>query len=237
MSTEPRTTEPVCECGCPKRDHYFGDALGADGRMHTACRRGDGCPDYRPVTPRATDNDPATVRTVDGQLHHKGGPHYDRNGFLIEEYHLCGCQPTEPRPWPATAERASGGRRWAARFDHDGTFPHHHDADTAEPVWWQNVDNLGEKREHRHHHLTERASGGLPDRMALAAAIQKVGLPMQYVHKIMDALPERARGGLDVEALAEAIRNTYLAPSASRYMDAQNIAAEYARLTGGQDDE
>ena len=48
---------------------------------------------------------------------------------------------------------------------------------------------------------------------------------------------ERASGGLDVEALAEAIRNTYLAPSASRDLDARNIAAEYARLTGGQDDE
>jgi hypothetical protein len=35
---------------------------------------------------------------------------------------------------------------------------------------------------------------------------------------------------LDVERLADAIRNVYLAPSASRDLDAQNIAAEYARL-------
>ena len=45
----------------------------------------------------------------------------------------------------------------------------------------------------------------------------------------------RAQGGpfLDVERLAEAIRNTYIAPSASRDMDAENIAAEYARLSVG----
>lgn len=36
---------------------------------------------------------------------------------------------------------------------------------------------------------------------------------------------------LDVERLADAIRNVYIAPSASRDMDAENIAAEYARLT------
>lgn len=46
---------------------------------------------------------------------------------------------------------------------------------------------------------------------------------------------------LDVERLAEAIRNVYIAPSASRDLDAQNIAREYARLGEGsatpEDDE
>lgn len=28
-----------CKCGHPKSDHYFGDALGADRRMHTWCQR------------------------------------------------------------------------------------------------------------------------------------------------------------------------------------------------------
>lgn len=37
---------------------------------------------------------------------------------------------------------------------------------------------------------------------------------------------------LDVERLAEAIRNVYIASSASRDLDAQNIAAEYAHLSG-----
>jgi len=37
--------------------------------------------------------------------------------------------------------------------------------------------------------------------------------------------------GLDVERLAEAIRNAYIAPSASRDMDAENIVREYARLS------
>jgi len=37
--------------------------------------------------------------------------------------------------------------------------------------------------------------------------------------------------GLDVERLAEAIRNVYIAPSASRDMDAKNIVREYARLS------
>ena len=37
--------------------------------------------------------------------------------------------------------------------------------------------------------------------------------------------------GLDVERLAEAIRNAYIAPSASRDMDAENIVREYARFS------
>ena len=37
--------------------------------------------------------------------------------------------------------------------------------------------------------------------------------------------------GLDVERMAEAIRNVYIAPSASREMDAENIVREYARLS------
>lgn len=35
---------------------------------------------------------------------------------------------------------------------------------------------------------------------------------------------------IDIEILAEAIRNTYIAPSASRDLDAQNVAAEYERI-------
>lgn len=42
-----------CVCGHPKSDHYFGDALGRDGRMHTWCQRcrqgiDSGCIDFRP---------------------------------------------------------------------------------------------------------------------------------------------------------------------------------------------
>jgi len=42
--------------------------------------------------------------------------------------------------------------------------------------------------------------------------------------------PIKQEPPLDVERLAEAIRNTYLAPSASRDLDADNIVAEYIRL-------
>lgn len=38
-----------CLCGHPKSDHYFGDRLAADGRMHTWCQRElDTCLDFRP---------------------------------------------------------------------------------------------------------------------------------------------------------------------------------------------
>ena len=38
-----------------------------------------------------------------------------------------------------------------SRFDHDGTYRHHHDADTGEPIWWLNCEQFGgEKRLHRH---------------------------------------------------------------------------------------
>jgi hypothetical protein len=48
------------------------------------------------------------------------------------------------------------------RFDHDGTWRHHHDADTAEPVWWGNVEQFGgEKRHHIHRHASAPAPAGL----------------------------------------------------------------------------
>jgi hypothetical protein len=51
-------------------------------------------------------------------------------------------EPTPPEP-PGERER----------FDHDGTYRHHHDVDTAEPIWWQNCEQFGgEKVAHKHHH-------------------------------------------------------------------------------------
>lgn len=39
----------------------------------------------------------------------------------------------------------------AERFDHDGTFRHHHDSITRDPIWWEYAEQFGgEKREHRH---------------------------------------------------------------------------------------
>ena len=38
-----------CLCGDPKSAHYFGDRLGADGRMHTWCQRCGSCTDFRPA--------------------------------------------------------------------------------------------------------------------------------------------------------------------------------------------
>jgi hypothetical protein len=49
------------------------------------------------------------------------------------------------------------------------------------------------------------------------------------------AASDAGPAGIDVELLAEAIRTTYLAPSASRDLDAENIAAEYARLSRESD--
>lgn len=47
-----------CVCGHPKSDHYFGDMLGNDGRMHTWCQRNgidhwveDKCLDFTPTPP------------------------------------------------------------------------------------------------------------------------------------------------------------------------------------------
>ena len=54
----------------------------------------------------------------------------------------------------------------ALRFDHDGTWRHHHDVDTQEPIWWTGVDHFGgEKREHRHWH--RGAPAAPPDEAAM----------------------------------------------------------------------
>lgn len=49
---------------------------------------------------------------------------------------------------PATDE---GPSHLTERFDHDGTFRHHHDSITRDPIWWEHAEQFGgEKREHRH---------------------------------------------------------------------------------------
>lgn len=42
-----------CVCGHVKREHYFGDRLGSDGRMHTWCQMdGQHCSDFQPEADR-----------------------------------------------------------------------------------------------------------------------------------------------------------------------------------------
>jgi hypothetical protein len=75
---------------------------------------------------------------------------------------------------------------------------------------------------------------------ALAYALARAPLPSDtdtsrdYAERLASLVVEsgfgvaQERPSIDVERLTEAIRNTYIAPSASRLMD----AAEYARLAG-----
>jgi hypothetical protein len=58
----------------------------------------------------------------------------------------------------ATQQPAEGGD--GLRFDHDDTYRHHHDSETGEPVWWQNVEHFGgEKRHHVHWHRPDTKQG------------------------------------------------------------------------------
>jgi hypothetical protein len=81
----------------------------------------------------------------------------------------CGdCMKVRPHKCPRHEKRPMTDRAEPGvtpRFDHDGTWRHHHDADTQEPIWWTNVDQFGgEKREHRHWHRAEL--GVTPDEWA-----------------------------------------------------------------------
>lgn len=61
----------------------------------------------------------------------------------------------------ATLDAARPAPDGALRFDHDGTWRHHHHYATNEPIWWENVEQFGgEKRHHVHQH---RAARRAPD--------------------------------------------------------------------------
>ena len=68
------------------------------------------------------------------------------------------------------------------RFDHDGTYRHHHHFETGEPVWWQNVEHFGgEKRHHIHWHRAASVDETPPD--ALREALEWVDDTAREYHR------------------------------------------------------
>jgi len=99
------------------------------------------------------------------------GPITDANGDELE--HGAPDDIDAPLGIPYEPTRDAQPARHPA-FDHDGTYRHHHDVDTGNPVWWGACDRFGgEKREHRHD--AQSAEDRL--RTALLRAVNDVDFP------------------------------------------------------------
>jgi hypothetical protein len=65
-------------------------------------------------------------------------------------------------------------------FDHGGTYRHHHDSQTGDPIWWERCEQFGgEKREHRHAKPAED-EGRLPPDVRAGAALASALMDANY---------------------------------------------------------